>query len=229
MSYLKVTKNNTNYRFSLMPANDTTSKLFPAVKTVKVSTSDTLSFGSISYVSGRKYYVTVKFRTRGDGNSTSSKCSSVGFIASRSDWNNSYSYIHNSATAYAERGQIVEWTYEFTATANEDRYTALYFIIGNYWGNGYDYQTIDLFYYKMWDEQGNVYAEKGKFEGQMPMFLKIINNNEIYYSKLHVRSTQLKIKKINYSPYFLSQSTTEYKYSELASYTNGTLSDKFEY
>ena len=227
MSYLKVTKNNTNYRFSLMPANDKTSKLFPAVKTV--SEMDKLSFGSISYVSGRKYYVTVKFRTRGDGDSTTSKCSSVGFIANRSDWQNTYYYTHYSPTAYAERGQIVEWTYEFTATANESRATALYFIIDVDSANGYDNQTIDLFYYKMWDEQDNVYAEKGKFEGQMPMFLKIINNNEIYYSKLHVRSTQLKIKKINYSPYFLSQSTTEYKYSELASYTNGTLSDKFEY
>ena len=159
MSYLKVTKNNTNYKFSLMPANDTTSKLFPAVKTVKVSTSNTLSFGNINYVSGRTYYVTVKFRTRGDGDSTSSKCSSVGFIANRSDWQNSYSYIHDSATAYAERGQIVEWTFEFTATANESRATALYFIINNYWGNGYDNQTIDLFYYRMVDSQGNVYAE----------------------------------------------------------------------
>ena len=160
MSYLKATDENSNtYRFSLMPANDTTSKLFPAVKTVKVSTSNTLSFGSISYVSGRKYYVTVKFRTRGDGDSTSSKCSSVGFIANRSDWQNSYSYIHGSATAYAERGQIVEWTYEFTASASESRATALYFIINNGWANGYDNQTIDLFYYKMWDEQGNVYAE----------------------------------------------------------------------
>ena len=160
MSYLKATDENSNtYRFSLMPANDTTSKLFPAVKTVKVSTSNTLSFGSISYVSGRKYYVTVKFRTRGDGDSTSSKCSSVGFIANRSDWSNSYSYIHGSATAYAERGQIVEWTYEFTASASESRATALYFIINNGWANGYDNQTIDLFYYKMWDEQGNIYAE----------------------------------------------------------------------
>lgn len=163
MSYLKATDENGNtYRFSLYNPIANQSKLFIPLTTKNVDgTKQTLSFGNISYVSGRKYYVTVKFRTRG-GNSTSSKCSSVGFIANRSDWSNTYSYIHDSATAYAERWHIVEWTYEFTATANENRTTALYFIIDNAWANGYDYQAIDLYYYKMWDEKGNIYAESSK-------------------------------------------------------------------
>lgn len=136
-------------------------KYYKPIKTVTVSSSNTLSFGTINYVSGKKYNVTVKFRTRGNGDSTSSKCSSVGFIANRSDWTNTYSYIHGSATAYAERGHFVEWTYTFTASATESRSTALYFIINNGWANGYDNQTIDLYYYKMWDDDGNVYAEEG--------------------------------------------------------------------
>jgi hypothetical protein len=129
--------------------------------TAVVSATNTLSLGTINYINGTKYHVTVKFRTRGDGDSTSAKCSSIGFIANRSDWSNSYSYIHGSATAYNERGQIIEWTYDFTASATESRATGLYFIINNQWTQGYDNQTIDLFYYKMWDDNGHVYAENG--------------------------------------------------------------------
>jgi hypothetical protein len=158
MSYLKATKNNINYRFSLKEANDTQNPVFKPIKTVVVSTSNTLSFGTVNYVNGNTYSVTVKFRTRGDGNSTSSKCSSVGFIANRSDWANSYAYIHSSATAYAERGKIVKWTYTFTATATESRSTALYFIINNAWASGYDNQTIDLYSYEMTDNDGRIIA-----------------------------------------------------------------------
>ena len=161
MSYLKATKNSVNHRFSLEPQNDTTSSLFRPIKTAVVSTNNTLSFGTINYVNGTKYHVTVKFRTRGDGDSTSSKCSSVGFIANNSTWSNTWHYIHFSATAYAERGQIVSWTYDFTANVSESRVTALYFIIDNAFAKGYDNQTIDLFYYKMWDDNGHIYGEDG--------------------------------------------------------------------
>lgn len=161
MSYLKVTKSSIDHRFSLEPQSSTTLSLFPPIKTAVVSTSNTLSLGAINYVNRTKYHVTVKFRTRGDGDSTSSKCSSVGFIANNSSWSNTWSYIHGSATAYAERGQIVSWTYDFTANATEARSTSLYFIINNGWANGYDNQTIDLFYYKMWDDDGHVYGEDG--------------------------------------------------------------------
>ena len=149
MSYLKATNNNVNHRFSLEPQNDTTSSLFRPIKTAVVSAQNTLRMGTINYVNGAKYHVTVKFRTRGDGNSTSSKCSSVGFIANNSNWSNTYEYMHDSATAYDERGQIVEWTYNFTANTTESMSNALYFIIDRNWANGYDNQTIDLFYYKM--------------------------------------------------------------------------------
>ncbi len=149
------------HRNSLEPQNDTTSSLFRPIKTAVVSAQNTLHMGTINYVNGTKYHITVKFRTRGDGNSTSSKCSSVGFIASNSDWSNAYKYMHDSATAYDERGQIVEWTYNFTANTTESTSNTLYFIIDKNWANGFDNQTIDLFYYKLWDENGNVYAEDG--------------------------------------------------------------------
>ena len=161
MSYLKATNNNVNHRFSLEPQNDTTSSLFRPIKTAVVSAQNTLRMGTINYVNGAKYHVTVKFRTRGDGNSTSSKCSSVGFIANNSNWSNTYEYMHDSATAYDERGQIVEWTYNFTANTTESMSNALYFIIDRNWANGYDNQTIDLFYYKLWDDDGHVYSEDG--------------------------------------------------------------------
>ena len=50
MSYLKATKSSTNHRFSLEPQSDTTSSLFPPIKTVIVSTSNTLGLGTINYV-----------------------------------------------------------------------------------------------------------------------------------------------------------------------------------
>ena len=150
----------TYIRHYYRPSEDKSNIIKP-IRTVTVSAVNTLSFGTINYVQGKMYSVTVKFRTRGDGDSTSSKCSSVGFIAYRSDWTNSWSYIHGPAAAYAERGKIVEWTYTFTATATEARATGLYFIINNGWANGYDNQTIDLYYYRMWDGDGYVYAEDG--------------------------------------------------------------------
>lgn len=161
MSYLKATENGVSYRFSLKEASDTQNPVFKPIKTVVVSTQNTLSFGTVNYVNGNTYKVTVKFRTRGDGNSTSSKCSSVGFIANRSDWTNTYSYIHGSATAYAEIGKIVKWTYTFTANATESRSTALYFIINNGWANGYDNQTIDLYSYEMTDGDDKIIASGG--------------------------------------------------------------------
>lgn len=128
-----------------------------------VSTSNTLSLANTKLVAGRTYYVKVAFRTRGDGDSTSSKCSSVGFIAYWDSWKQARSYIHNSARAYAERGALVSWTYSFTVASDvQPTGTALYFIINNGWANGYDNQTIDLYYAKYWDSAGNVYNEWGE-------------------------------------------------------------------
>ena len=161
MSYLRAIKDGNQYRFSLKSASDKTSGLFPAVKTH--NTGDGNFSGLLTNVplkAGRTYYVKVKFRTRGDGNSTSSKCSSIGFITWGTNWSWSKSYIHNSATAYAEIGKIVEWTYSFTVDSDlTPQGTALYFIINNAWANGNDAQTIDLYYYKYWDSEGNIYNE----------------------------------------------------------------------
>lgn len=128
---------------------------------------------------GRTYYAKVRFRTRGDGNSTPSKCSSIGFIAWWDNWASSRGYIHYSATAYSEIGKVVEWTYSFTVDSDvQPTGTDLYFIIDNYWANGNDGQTIDLYYAKYWDSEGNVYSELGK---NTP-FLKLKKDNIIYYA-----------------------------------------------
>ena len=137
---------------------------------------------------GRTYYVKVRFRTRGDGNSTPSKCSSVGFIAYWNNWVNTRNYIRNSATAYNEIGKIVEWTYSFTVDTDvTPTDTGLYYIIDNAWANGNDAQTIDLYYAKYWDSEGNVYSELsphrnssgGKYE---PHFLGVKKDSELYYT-----------------------------------------------
>lgn len=110
----------------------------------------------------RTYYVKVLFRPRGDGNSTPSKCSSIGFIAYWDNWNKSRSYIHYSDKAYSERGHFVSWTYSFTVSEDvQPTGTAIYFIIDNYWAIGADDQTIDLYYCKYWDSEGNIYNEMG--------------------------------------------------------------------
>lgn len=127
-----------------------------------VNTGNTIGLPNVRLYAGRTYYVTVSFRTRGDGNSTPSKCSSVGFIAFWDNWAQARSYCHGSAQAYEERGAFVTWTYSFTVPSDvQPTGTALYFIIGNAWANGYDNQTIDLYYVKYWDSAGNIHAELG--------------------------------------------------------------------
>lgn len=113
--------------------------------TFKVDSSHTITFGTWTLKPNEKYRVSVTFRTRGDGDSKPSKCSSVGFIAHSDDWKYSRQYIHISKQAYEERGKIVKWTYEFTVDKIVEAHCGLYFIIENAWANGYDNQTIDLY------------------------------------------------------------------------------------
>ncbi len=133
-----------------------------------VSGANTIALTNAKLVAGRTYYVKVAFRTRGDGSSTASKCSSVGFITYWDNWAQSRSYIHSSAQAYNERRAFVSWTYSFTVSSDvQPTGTALYFIINNGWANGYDSQTIDLYYAKYWDSAGNVYSEFGEDCGML--------------------------------------------------------------
>ena len=161
MSYLKATENGVSYRFSLKEASDTTSGLFRSVwtSTHTSSNNSTLSFGNINYTSGKKYYFRVRFRGRGNGTPTSEKCSTICACAYVSDWSNSQSYKHSSAVAYSEIGQIVDWTWTMTANYTGVRTTVLFNIINGAWAQGYDNQTIDVYYYKFWDEDGKIYAE----------------------------------------------------------------------
>lgn len=141
----------------------------------------------ITLKSGYTYHVRVRFRGRGNGTPTSSKCSSLGFIAWTSDWSTTFGYIHYSSYAYNEIGQIVDWTYEFIPDADYSCTWALFFIVDNYFGNGTDNQTIDLYYYDFWytDPDGNnvrIKSEGYKSTSSYPSepkqnFLKLNNSN----------------------------------------------------
>ena len=103
-------------------------------------------------IQGHTYEVEALFRTCGDGNSTPSKCSSIGFITWWNDWKEAYSSIHTSPVAYQERGHFSRLFYRFTASKNvQPSGTHLYFIIDNGWARGSDNQTIDLYYYRYQD------------------------------------------------------------------------------
>lgn len=211
----------------IYPYNDSTQPIgIPYVTHNTGSSNKIISLTNTKLYAGRTYYVKVKFRTRGDGTSTSSKCSSIGFITFWDNWKNYRQYIHWSATAYAERGQIVEWTYSFTVDEDaQPTETNIYFIIDNHYGNGRDGQTIDLYYVKYWDSLGNVYRELGK---DTP-FLKLKKDNIIYYapseiySNLYAREPEGKIffadsnskGGTEYRIYPLRDTLEKYTYNEL--------------
>ena len=172
----------------IYPYNDSTQPIgIPYVTHNTGSYDKLISLTNPKLYAGRTYYVKVKFRTRGDGNSTPSKCSSIGFITYWNNWANTRGYIHYSALAYSEIGKIVEWTFSFTVDSDvQPTSTDIYFIINNGWASGNDGQTIDLYYAKYWDSEGNVYNELGTDM----IFLKLKKDNIIYYaSNLDERSS----------------------------------------
>lgn len=207
----------------IYPYNDSSIAIgIPYVTHNTGNSNKTISLTNTKLYAGRTYYVRVKFRTRGDGTSTSSRCSSIGFITYWNNWANTRAYTHSSATAYNEIGKIVEWTYSFTVDSDvQPAGTSLYFIIDNGWANGNDGQTIDLYYAKYWDSEGNVYSELGK---NTP-FLKLKKDNLIYYvSNLDETSSDSVIdaegkiffKKSNSDMLYALRDTLEkYTYAEL--------------
>lgn len=173
----------------IYPYNDSSIKIGIPYATHNTAVSDkTILLRNATLYAGRTYYVKVRFRTRGDGNSTPSKCSSIGFIAYWNNWASTRSYIHNSATAYSEIGKVVEWTYSFTVDSNvTPTGTNLYFIIDNDWVKGNDAQTIDLYYAKYWDSEGNVYSELSPYKTSSGYkyeshFLGVKKDSELYYT-----------------------------------------------
>lgn len=119
--------------------------------------------GNHALIANHTYEFEVLFRPRGDGNSTSQKCSSIGFITHWNNWKSTYQYIHYSSQAYNERGHFVRTLYRFTASKDvQPDGTALYFIIGNAWANGSDNQNIDVYYYRYQDMTNpSIIDEKG--------------------------------------------------------------------
>lgn len=207
----------------IYPSNDTTQPIGIPYSTHNVGNfSKNIGLSNPRLYAGRKYYVKVRFRTRGDGASTSNKCSSIGFIAFWDNWKSIKAYIHDSPIAYKERGQVVEWTYSFTVDEDvQPTGTSIYFIIGNAWVNGNDGQTIDLYYVKYWDSLDNVYNELGK---DTP-FLKLKKDNVIYYApNLHKHASNIVVdahgkiffgKPNSYVIYALRDTLEKYTYSEL--------------
>lgn len=119
----------------------------------------TLTLGSIAYSSSNTYHIRLRFRARGDGEQTASKCSSLGFIATKSWGNETKSFILSSSDAYDKTGEIIDKVYTFK-TGDVTMNTALYFIINNQWAAGYDNQTIDVYYWHFWytDSAGTNYT-----------------------------------------------------------------------
>lgn len=177
------------------------------MQTTEQSNNYNFSIGNVTYDTSKTYYVRVRYRTRGDGNGTASKCSSVGFITWNANWRNSYGYTHYSNTAYNERGRVIDWTYSFRPSSEfisgSPVGSHLFFIINNAWAYGHDNQTIDLYYYKFWsvDSSGNtsVISEKGvgginvgrygnisyRYNDAVNgYFLGFKKNNKIYYTPL---------------------------------------------
>lgn len=131
----------------------------------------TLSLGSIDYSSSNTYHIRLRFRARGDGEQTASKCSSLGFIATKSWGNETKSFILSSSDAYDKTGEIIDKVYTFK-TSDVTMSTNLYFIIGNQWVEGYDNQTIDVYYWHFWytDPTGTNYtlSVKGNADTSFP-------------------------------------------------------------
>lgn len=165
MSFLKTTANGKSIYSKLYDVASNPSAIQTIYKTAKCDGSETaLGLTNTKLYAGRTYYVKVQFRTRGDGSSTASKCSSIGFIMHWDNRKSVRSYIHYSETAYNEIGKVVSWTYSFTVDSDiQPDGTYIYFIIDNQWARGYDNQTIDLYYLKYYDSLGNVYNEWGTF------------------------------------------------------------------
>lgn len=207
----------------IYPSNDTTQPIgIPYVTHNVGNIKKTVALENTKLHADRTYYVKVRFRTRGDGASTSSKCSSIGFITFRDNWKDIRSYIHDPPTAYKERGQVVEWIYSFTVDKDiQPTYSGIHFIIDNVWAYGNDKQTIDLYYVKYWDSLGNVYSELGK---DAP-FLKLKKDNLIYYApNLYKGASNLVFdahgkmffkKPDSYIVYALKDTLEKYTYGEL--------------
>lgn len=162
MSFLKITANGKSIYSQLYA---TYSALADSMNSYCTATcGKTLPLTNTKLYAGRTYYVKVQFRTRGDGNSTATKCSSISFIVHWDNWASMRTYTHFSAMAYNEIGKVVSWTYAFTVDSDvQPSGTDIYFIINSAESYGNDNQTIDLYYVKYWDSLGNVYNEWGTF------------------------------------------------------------------
>lgn len=153
MAKLNMSSVNSSKSLSLIQVNkgNEVSQLKPYLTRVGGNYDFTIG-GNWALEKGHTYEVEVLFRPRGDGISTVSRCSSIGFITWWDNWNRAYSYIHWSALAYEEQGKFVRYVYRFTAQEDvQPQGTGLFFIIDNYYGNGSDNQTIDLYYYRYQD------------------------------------------------------------------------------
>lgn len=108
-----------------------------------------IQLGKVSFNAGDKLQIFIVYIPLGkyspDGvawTGTSSKCSSIGFIAHADNWTRSYGAIHPPARAYLEVGAGCTLEQTFTISVTEQLNIGIYAIINNGWANGYDNQCF---------------------------------------------------------------------------------------
>lgn len=161
MGYLKATKNGVSHKFSTLSKDYTGENVFPPIMSYQGVNARIATIRKIILKPDRTYYIIAKFRTRGNGNSDSENCSSLHFFC-----NSSIHYYNYSLYEISKIGELRTISYSFTVNSDTtvDDYKFGFFF-GNYNGSGYglgdsnDNQTIDIYYYKIYDSLGNVYLE----------------------------------------------------------------------
>ena len=102
--------------------------------------------------SGHVYEFEVLFRPRGDGVSSPTKCSSMGFVTYWNNWAEAFATIRYSADAYKDLGMFVRQSYRFIASKDvQPTQTCLWCTIENDFNKGTDNQNIDVYYYRFQD------------------------------------------------------------------------------
>ena len=127
---------------------------FQAIKPLHTfqCTNTVMLGGNRPLKSGHVYEFEVLFRPRGDGVSSPTKCSSMGFVTYWNNWAEAFATIRYSTDAYKDLGMFVRQSYRFTASKDvQPTQTCLWCTIENDFSKGTDNQNIDVYYYRFQD------------------------------------------------------------------------------
>jgi hypothetical protein len=124
-----------------------------------------MSLGTITVSKDKTYYVEYICKALGDGECTSSNCSSICYEMFKSDWSWSRAIgTRSSAVAYSQIGKLVKIKGSFkipSANDGEQANQMFYWLINGAYGYGTDNQTHELYYYKIYDSDGVIIATYG--------------------------------------------------------------------